>query len=113
MTTNKTSINPETKKEDIIYSNFNELNKENQKLLIKSYTDDKSKGWFDKIFEKKKVTTYISLVICICLLLVGIIITCVELYVGNKLNYTIWEKIFPVITLALGYIFGKNPPTVG
>lgn len=55
------------------------------------------------------MTTYISLVICICLLLVGIIITFVELYVGNKPNYTIWEKIFPTITLALGYIFGKNP----
>ena len=34
----------------------------------------------------------------------------VESFAGIKLDYTIWEKIFPIITLALGYIFGKNPP---
>ena len=110
MATKNTSINTENRMEDIIYSNFNELNKESQKLLVTSYTDDKSRGWFDKIFGTKKVTTYISLVICLCLFLVGIIIMLVESFVGIKLDYTIWEKIFPIITLALGYIFGKNPP---
>ena len=54
MATNNTSINAENKMEDIICSNFNELNKESQKLLVTSYTDDKSRGWFDKIFGQKK-----------------------------------------------------------
>lgn len=111
MATNNTSINKENKMEEVICSNFDKLNTESKKILVTSYTEDKNKGWFDKIFGAKKVTIYISFVICVCLLLVGIIIMLIESFTGIKINYTIWEKIFPIITLALGYIFGKNPPT--
>lgn len=58
MATNNTSINAENKMEDIICSNFNELNKESQKLLVTSYTDDKSRGWFDKILGQKSNNVY-------------------------------------------------------
>ena len=41
------------------------------------------------------------------LLVFGIIFTFFEYYNG-KTNFEIWKIITPIITLSLGYIFGKN-----
>ena len=103
------SINKETNLDNFIYSNLNELSKDNQRLLLTSYTEEKSKGWFDRAFGTKKVAIYISFIICIVLLLIGGAMTIIELLKNNMINYEIWDKVLPIITLTLGYIFGKNP----
>lgn len=35
---------------------------------------------------------------------------CVIFYsnIGNELIPNVWSKVIPIVTLALGYIFGKN-----
>ncbi len=103
------SINTEKNLDSYVYSSFNQLSKDNQRLILTSYAEGKNKGWFDKLFGTKYVAIYISFIICIFLFFIGGLITAIELFKNNIINYGIWEKIFPIITLILGYIFGKNP----
>lgn len=92
----KSYINKNTDLSKVISENFGELSKDNQKLVITQLGDEQSKGVLDKIFGNKKVEVYVSWIMCIFLLFIGLF------------NTGLWDKIFPIITLTLGYIFGKN-----
>ena len=54
----------------------------------------------------------IAFVICVLLIITGILITLIAYYPkchsDIELIHRTWEFIIPVITLSLGYIFGKN-----
>lgn len=52
----------------------------------------------------------ITFVIIVMMLMIAIFLTYVrpETESNDDLIYKIWEKVFPIVTLSLGYIFGKQ-----
>ena len=56
----------------------------------------------------ERISVYIAFIICIMLILVGICITIFEYVTQKTITYEIWNLIIPIITLTLGYIFGKR-----
>lgn len=93
---------------------FNRLNDEQKAMVLSGYNDAQIKkkdgGWFGKIFgaNTKNASIHIAFVIC-CVLLVFCGIDLLHSFCGeNTITSEIWTLIFPVVTLALGYIFGKG-----
>lgn len=76
--------------------------------------DLKSKdiGWLGKFFGTSDNGARNIAITTIILLLVGASVFSIVVYCCNKEDMTIisnvWNKVIPVITLALGYIFGKK-----
>ncbi|WP_349667034.1 hypothetical protein [Lacrimispora sp.] len=92
--------------------NFNKLTETSQTLIINGINENKAKegGFMGKLFGTKpeNVSMHIAFTLCIILLLycgidlVGSVIT------GRQINSELWNTIIPVVTLALGFIFGKG-----
>lgn len=82
------------------------LSDENADKIIESLKKDKEKGWFGQIFGTNPVSSvmYITLTICICLMIIGVLV----LGLWNDFASEYWQLTFPVITGALGYMYGKN-----
>lgn len=104
---NETAINQKVTLDDAVANGFSNLSKNNEKILLKQ-NDEKNKGFLDRIFGSKNIEIKASFMIAISLLLVGGIVMIFGLLIEKKFNYEFWEKIFPIITLTLGYIFGKS-----
>lgn len=96
-------------------STLNILNDDQKSLLITNATDLKSKdieaGLLGKIFGTNihNAAIHIAFIICAVLLCfcgadLFFAIVCDE-YVRDR---EMWERILPIITLALGYIFGSG-----
>lgn len=93
---------------------FNKLNDEQKGILLAAYNKAQSKGKdggvFGNVFgvNTKNASIHIAFVIC-CILL---FFCGADLFHSfcqeNVLTSEIWNLIFPVVTLALGYIFGKG-----
>ena len=78
----------------------------NEKFMLETKRMDLDAGWFGKIFGAKPVSPInIASFFILLLLLSGIVLS-----FTNKLSDAIeyWKIISALITLALGYIFGKN-----
>lgn len=72
---------------------------------------DKELGLFGKLFGcGESSSKNIALVICILLLLGATIISCIAYFNNADVEFigNIWNKVIPVVTLSLGYIFGKH-----
>lgn len=52
----------------------------------------------------------IAALICLILIIGAIIFSCIIYNCGNNNDFieTIWQMVLPVVTLSLGYIFGKK-----
>ncbi len=56
----------------------------------------------------KNASIHVALIICIIMLLFCAIDLIHSFFPEQTLTSEIWQLIFPIVTLALGYIFGKG-----
>lgn len=96
----------------------NVLDKKNQHELALKELENKYElnrikkelGFMGQFFGKAENSSKnITASICLVLLIMALILSCI-LY-GNEDTITmekLWETIFPIITLSLGYLFGKK-----
>lgn len=95
-------------KEVIDSHGFSELSKKDQGVLIKQLTDnaDNNSGKFGKFFgtNKENSIIYITLIICITLMMIGMLV----LLINKKFVSEYWNGVFPIISGALCYMYGKE-----
>ena len=93
---------------------FYKLNDEQKNMILSGYNDSKNKdkdgGWFGRIFgvNTKNASIHIAFIICIILLIFCGIDLFASFSENNGITSEVWNLVFPVVTLALGYIFGKG-----
>ncbi len=91
--------------------NFNNLTEEQQKMILSSYgVSNGEKGVFDKMFgnNSDRIPTYITFILCMTLIVIATVFSLISYFTGKSIDLGLWGTIIPVITLALGYMFGKN-----
>ncbi len=93
---------------------FNKLSDEQKNIVLTGNNDinrkDKDAGKFGKLLgaNPQNAAIHIAFIICGVLLLFCIIDLIHSFYPEQELTSEMWNLIFPIITLALGYIFGKG-----
>lgn len=70
----------------------------------------KNLGWLGRCFGNSQNSSQnITALICCVLLLIVLVASCILYSGGNYFIMTdLWSQVLPIITLALGYLFGKN-----
>lgn len=107
--------------EDKKLSNVHEenvLDKKNQhELNIKNIENkyelkklNKELGWIGQCFGRAENSSKnITAVICLSLLIITLVASCILYSSNDEFTMTeLWARVFPIITLSLGYLFGKN-----
>lgn len=72
---------------------------------------NKDLGWIGKLFgSSENSSKNIAAIICLILLSAVIVMSCIVYYLYKDKGFisTLWQMVMPVITLSLGYIFGKR-----
>jgi len=72
---------------------------------------NKDLGWIGFLFgTAENASKNIAVLICLILIIGAIIFSCIIYKCGtdNSFIETIWQIVLPVVTLSLGYIFGKK-----
>lgn len=93
---------------------FNKLSDEQKNIVLAGNNDaiikDKDSGKMGQILgaNTKNASIHIALIICGVLLLFCGIDLIHSFFPKQVLSSEMWNLIFPVVTLALGYIFGKG-----
>ena len=86
--------------------------KVNQNFIEKTFEENKiSKeiGFLGNFFGSgESVKMNIAGLTIVILILFGIAYTLLVYYFNKKSDFQIWNVLTPIITLSLGYIFGKN-----
>ena len=74
--------------------------------LIQKHQLDLDAGWLGKFFGGGKAPTNIAGIISLLLVVAGVIL---PFLTGTPMSAeAYWTKVGPVVTLALGYLFGKQ-----
>ena len=95
-------------------SSFDKLNDDQKQIVLTGKNNvvnkEKDAGRMGKFFgaNTKNASIHITLLICGILLVLCIIDLFHSYKPDQELTSEVWNLIFPVITLALGYIFGKG-----
>ena len=95
-------------------TSFNKLNDEQKNIILAGFNDanskDKEGGILGRLLgtNTKNASIHIAFIICVVLLAYCGIDLIHSFCPKANLSTEVWEKIFPVVTLALGYIFGKG-----
>lgn len=93
---------------------FNKLSDEQKNIILAGYNDTNTKekegGTIGRFLGTNTKNASIHIAFIISIVLIGY---CgIDLFHSfcpkSNINIEIWERIIPVITLALGYIFGKD-----
>lgn len=93
---------------------FNKLNDELKTIVLNgnnnSRIQDKEAGIFGKFLgsNTKNASIHVALILCIILLTICIFDMSHSFFTGKSITSDIWNLVFPIITLSLGYIFGKG-----
>lgn len=89
---------------------FSGLPKEHKKIILSSIGSNHKKGALDKMFgdNSERIPTYITFIMCMALIIIATIFSLISYFTGQSVDLGLWSSIIPVITLALGYMFGKN-----
>lgn len=72
---------------------------------------NKDLGWIGQFFgSSDNSSKNIAAIICLILLIAVIFMSCIVYYLDKDKGFisTLWQMVMPVITLSLGYIFGKR-----
>ena len=98
---------------DLISSeNFSHLNPDLQNKIITTLNENKSKegGLLGKFLGINPINLamHIALLICTFLIIIIGIDTIHAYFIGESINIDVLKNILPIITLSLGYIFGKG-----
>lgn len=75
-------------------------------LLLRGKEMDLESGWLGKFFGRSPGN--IAGLLSVLLILSGIGVTVISLYRDASISTDYWAIISPLITLVLGYNFGKN-----
>lgn len=95
-------------------SSFDKLNDDQKQIVLAGNNDvvnkEKDAGRMGKLLgaSTKNASIHTALLICVGLLIICIVDLIHSYVPDSKLTSEVWNLIFPVITLALGYIFGKG-----
>lgn len=85
---------------------FKQLNEADRKVILDELTrrSEKEGGLMGKIFGTKRenASMYVALAICVLVVAIGVLV-----WMTSR-DMQIWSMVIPVITAALGYIFGKG-----
>lgn len=93
---------------------LDKLNSDQLKAVIdKKLDDDQKKNEAGKIGKwigtnPQNASINSALILCIVVLLLCVIDLVHSFSIKGSINMEMWNLVFPVITLALGYIFGKG-----
>lgn len=93
---------------------FNKLNDEQKTIVLngnnKSRIKDKEAGLLGKLLgsNTKNASIHIALILCVILLVICMVDMGHSFYTNKSITSEIWNLVFPIITLSLGYIFGKG-----
>lgn len=91
---------------------FMKLSEDCQYKIIDGINESKTKegGSMGKIFgtRPENVSMHIALILCLILLLYCGIDLLASVVLNRAINSELWNTIMPVVTLALGFIFGKG-----
>lgn len=93
---------------NVVASNFSKLSEEQKNNVLLQYNEEQRRGKLDKFFGDKCVQTYIAFIICLILLVIGLLNNIIEYLINKTISYEIWNIFGPIITLSLGYMFGKK-----
>lgn len=117
MAQEKDGISPKVRsgeglKEFISCKGFGSLNDELKEKAIIEFSNtsiknnESSNGWIGKILgvRTENIGLYIAFIISAALIIVGVI----YIFLNDDSGIEFWKLILPVITAALGYIFGKS-----
>lgn len=95
-----------------IDDNFNKLSESSQVLIINGINENKAKegGFMGRLFgtRPENVSMHIAFTLCMILLVYCGIDLLGSVFMGRSINFELWNIVIPVITLALGFIFGKS-----
>ena len=87
---------------------FDSLDKKERKRIFDaiSRNTEEENGVLGKFFGNKlsNAIVYITLIICVIILIIGIIV----LFAYKEFATEYWSGAFPIITGALGYMYGKS-----
>ena len=103
----KVSLKEGQEFDNMLTSNFSNLNDDLQNTLVTQYVEQKKKGLLDNFFGLKP-EIYMAFIICVLIIIIACILSFMEYKITKTFSYEIWKQIVPIITLALGYIFGKK-----
>lgn len=88
-----------------------QLEMQNRQFMQEKDMLSKKVGWIGQLWgEGENSSRNIAAIMC-GLMLLGVTATSITIYIVNQdkdLIAEIWKLAFPFMTLALGYIFGKN-----
>lgn len=88
-----------------------QLKIQKEQLEHEAKMKNKDLGWIGFIFgSSENASKNIAALICLILVIGAIVFSCFIYNCGsdNSFIQTIWDIILPVVTLSLGYIFGKK-----
>lgn len=113
---NLKDISPDTLNKLLSSPGFSELNDDLKNKTLDSYFEqhesenEKSTGILGKLFGNKSenICLYIAFIICVSLILVGLIYILLPPKYKQNNDIEFWQIIGPIITGALGFIFGAN-----
>lgn len=73
---------------------------------------EKDLGWLGKIFGDEKISSKNITAFFCGILLIGVIVFSLVIYSKDSSDKNfisqLWDYVLPIITLSLGYLFGKN-----
>lgn len=93
---------------------FNELKDDQRNIVLSGNNDVQNKSKDGGVLGKwlgtnpRNASIHIALILCIILLLFCGLDLIHSFGKGNTINSEIWNSVMPIITLALGYVFGKG-----
>lgn len=92
--------------------NFLNLDKNLQNKIIDTVYNDKEKdgGVMGKFLGNKPTNASMNICLILCVLLIVILLVDIihSYFVGESINMELINTVIPVITLFMGYIFGKG-----
>lgn len=93
---------------------FNKLSDEQKNIVLSGNNETQNKnkegGLLGRLLgaNTKNASVHIAFVVCFMLLFFCGADLFHSFCENNTLSSEVWDKVFPVITLALGYVFGKG-----
>lgn len=88
-----------------------ELEAQQKQFNHENKLKDKEIGWIGKFFGTgDNSSKNIAVLLCLVLMIGGTVISCIAYFADKDTQFIglVWNKILPVVTLSLGYIFGKK-----
>ena len=109
---NNKSIDTDVLINTIYSKQFSSLSDERQKQILNTIDEEKRRdgGLMGRFFGTKRelASMNIAAFICIILVVFCVIFSIIDYKISNEIHMNLINTILPIISLSLGYIFGKS-----